>query len=123
MRVYAAKPRLARPLISRNVSEWKQNDPVSFHCDPDFTISSSSSSTDLLITWYINTQPLTGQFPPFCLGSRDDHGNGIIIGNGNPIGSPREWDKHRVIIGSGMGITAIIINLFLRIPRIVMQQN
>ena len=26
--------------------------------------------------------------------TRDDHGNGIPIGNGNPMGIPWEWDKN-----------------------------
>ena len=28
------------------------------------------------------------------LRTRDDHGNGIPIGNGNPMGIPWEWDKN-----------------------------
>ena len=62
-----------RPLISRNVS--KPSEPVSFYCQPDpATVTTTSSATDrsqqVIITWYINAQPLIGQssslFNGFC---------------------------------------------------------
>lgn len=61
--VTGAKPRIVRPLISRNVS--KPSEPVSFYCQPDpATVTTTSSATDrsqqVIITWYINAQPLIG---------------------------------------------------------------
>jgi len=65
-----AKPRLVRPLISRNVSESERDTALTFHCEPvvnSVTSSSSSSSSSSAseqqsltsITWYINAEPLT----------------------------------------------------------------
>ena len=38
-----------------------------------------------------------------ALHSRDDHGNGIPNGNGNPIGFPLEWEYHGIPMGMGIG--------------------
>jgi len=65
--VFVAKPRVVRPLMSHNVSESDLNKPVSFHCVPVPAVTSTSSSDDTLITWYINAQPLTGQYSWYCL--------------------------------------------------------
>jgi len=61
-----AKPRLVRPLISRNISESERDTALTFHCEPVTSSSSSSSSSSAgeqqsltSITWYINAEPLT----------------------------------------------------------------
>jgi len=68
MDMCVAKPRLVSPLESRHIYESNSHEPVSFHCQPDTTVSisdcSSSSSSDVsppLITWYINAQELIGK--------------------------------------------------------------
>jgi len=35
---------------------------------------------------------------------RDDHGNGIPNGNGNPMGIPWEWDKDYINRGNLVGM-------------------